>query len=84
MGLARHMTHRLKMAAQMLEPSKTLVTRLARVRTFARMTTEMPLQVSLPFHRVRAKGALETHGRVRVCSKRGYRVNPGTRRRCSQ
>lgn len=60
------MTHRLEVAAKVLQAGEAFVAGLAGIRPLARVTAQVPLQVCLPLDRVSAERALEAHGGVRV------------------
>lgn len=56
--------YRLKVAAEMLQTREAFVTRLTGVRPLASVAAQVTLQIGLPLHCVRTKGAFEAHDGV--------------------
>lgn len=52
------------MATKMLQASEAFVAGLTGVWPLASVTTQVPLQICLPLHRVCTKGAFEAHDGV--------------------
>lgn len=57
------------MATKMLQASKAFIAGLTGVRPLSSVAAQVTLQVSLPLHRVCAKGTLEAHNGVGVCKE---------------